>query len=560
MAGMIRTFLSLVLCLAAAAPAAAKDYRADRFDVRIEVQPGGSLEVTETIVFTFVDGTFREVFRTIPTRRTDGIEFFSASMDGVVLPQGGGVGQVEVRRKNGLRVTWKFAPTSTSTHTFELSYLARGVVRQEGGDELLEWAALPREHAYRIDASRVDLLYPAEPLRDAAVSERRVDGGVTAERSPLTTTVLASDIRRNGRFVIALPFARGVVLDGPPMWQARQAAHRARLPLWLTLAGGVLATSLMVLFGMRQSDDQPRRERRLEWTSLIPPEPLAPAMAGALVSNGSARIQHAMATIFSLAERGIVTIREEPRRTWGQRHFVIQRTRAGEHLSAHEETALDIIFAKASGAEASVPVGKARGYLTRHWSRFSKALAGDLGQAGLTDAGRIAHRRRYLVAGVALTGLALVAFGGCLTLLDAYGAYPMIVPLALEAGSLVSFMLTAAHTPLSNDGVLRAEQWRAYKKHLRDPQLIESRWGASGPAEARILPYAVALGLASAWAKFMKKEKVQTPAWFHAASQPDAAPAFSVFIATGGAGGHGGGASGGAGAGGAAGGGASGAS
>ena len=118
----------------------------------------------------------------------------------------------------------------------------------------------------------------------------------------------------------------------------------------------------------------------------------------------------------------------------------------------------------------------------------------------------------------------------------------------------------STHTPLSNEGVRRAQLWRAYKKHLSDPEAIESRWGSSGPAEARILPFAVALGLASAWAKFMKKSKGQTPAWFHAASHGDAGAAFSVFIATGGAGAHGGGAHGGGGiAGGVAGGGASGA-
>ena len=58
--------------------------------------------------------------------------------------------------------------------------------------------------------------------------------------------------------------------------------------------------------------------------------------------------------------------------------------------------------------------------------------------------------------------------------------------------------------------------------------------------EARILPYAVALGLSSAWAKFMKKSKGPTPAWFHALSHGDPGTAFSVFIATGGAGAHGG--------------------
>ena len=140
---MLRTCLTLLLCLAAV-PAAAREYRATRFDARVEVQQGGALRVTETVVFTFVDGTFREVFRTIPTRRTDGIEFVSAAMDGVVLPRGTAAGQVDVRRKNGLRVTWHFPPTSGSTRSFELSYIARGVVRYEDDHELLAWMALPR--------------------------------------------------------------------------------------------------------------------------------------------------------------------------------------------------------------------------------------------------------------------------------------------------------------------------------------------------------------------------------------------------------------------------------
>jgi hypothetical protein len=127
----------------------------------------------------------------------------------------------------------------------------------------------------------------------------------------------------------------------------------------------------------------------------------------------------------------------------------------------------------------------------------------------------------------------------------------------LLVASILSFIFMSAHTPLSNDGVRRAQQWRAYKRHLSDPGAIEARWGSSGPAEARILPYAVALGLASAWSKFMKKTKGRTPAWFHAATHGEAGTSFSVFIATGGAGAHGGG--GGAGGGGVAGGGSSGA-
>jgi hypothetical protein len=554
---MWRTCLTLLLCLAAV-PAAAKEYRASRFDARVDVQKGGALRVTETVAFTFVDGTFREVFRTIPTRRTDGIEFVSASMDGVVLPLGTAAGQVDVRRRNGLRVTWHFPPTSGSTHTFELSYIARGVVRHEDDHELLAWMALPREHSYAIDESRVDVIVPVEPAREAAVNAHRVDGGLTVERGALTTTVRANSIRRNGRFTVTIPFARGAVLDGPPAWQAHQVAQLETMPEWLAGGGAVFALSLMLLFAMRQSGDHPLRERHVEWTSLIPPEPLPPAVAGALASNGQPQLQHAMAAIFALADRGIVTIREEPKRTLGQRHFLIQRTRAGDHLSPHEEAVLDVIFAKASGAEASVTIAKARSYLTRHWSRVSKAILAELAVGGLTDEGRIAHRRRYMLTGTILMMMALVASAAGILLVREFGGWPFLVPVGFVLGGLAAFIFMSAQTPLSNDGVRRADHWHAYKRHLKDPQGIETRWGSSGPAEARILPYAVALGLASAWARFMKKGRARAPSWFHAASQPDAGPAFSVFIATSGAGAHGGGGSGAGG--GAAGGGASGAS
>ena len=551
-----RLLVTALLILTAAGSAAAADYHATRFDARIEVQPGGDLRVTETIVFAFTDGTFREVFRTIPTRRTDGIEFISASMDGMVLPPGDDPGQVEVRRKNGLRVTWHFAPLKNAVHTFEMTYVARGVVSQDGREERLEWMALPREHNYRIETSRVEVAVPADPLRPAQVSDHRVDGGLTVERAGGTITVLASNMRRNGRFTISIPFERGAILDGPPEWQARRAAQMEKMPLWLTAGGGVALACFVLLFGMRQSDDHPPAERQQEWTSLIPPEPIAPAVAGILVTNGQVQLEHAMATIFALADRGIVTIREEPGGRFGGRNFVIQRTRAGEHLLPHEDAVLDVIFAKSTGAEASVSVAKARSYLTSSWSRFKQALMGEVADAHITDPARLAQRRRYMMLGIVLLALAGAAALTCILLVDTYGGWPLFIPLGFAIGAIASFIVMSAHTPLSNDGVRRAQQWRAYKKHLSDPQGIEARWGSSGPAESRLLPYAVALGLASAWSKFMKKSKGHTPAWFHAAAHSDASPAFSILIATGGAGAHGSGAPG---VGGAAGGGASGA-
>jgi hypothetical protein len=266
-----------------------------------------------------------------------------------------------------------------------------------------------------------------------------------------------------------------------------------------------------------------------------------------------------MATLFSLAERGLLVIREQPRGRFGQRHFVLERAARTAHLTPHEEAALAVAFGATEAA--SVPLSKARSHFTRpsRWREFKSAVMRELAEADLLDPRRQASRRRFTKVGVAFLILAVLAIAPSLFLVREHGGWPFLVPAALGLVSLVSFIIMGAQTPLSNNGVRRAEQWRAFKKHIAQPQDIEPRWGAAGSAEARILPVAIALGLAAAWSKYLKKRNAHTPAWFHAASGLDSGQAFATFVAYGGAGAHGGSGAG-AGAGGAAGGGASGAS
>jgi hypothetical protein len=555
---LARALLVAVICLFSVAPAAAKEYYASRFDSRIEVLRGGALRVTETLVFHFTEGTFREVFRTIPTRRTDGIAFLSASMDGQMLPQGEGPGTVRIRRQDGLRVEWRFGPVGPSTHTFELTYLARGVVYESEGVDLLEWRALPRQHDYRIASSTVEILVPQQPVRAPALETRRIDGdsGVSVREGALVAR--ADEIRRNGSFVVSAALPAHSVLDGPPAWQARRASQLERMPMWATSAGLVMVGGFILLFALSRSYEGPPGEHRVEWASMIPPESLSPAVAGALVSNGQPQLEHAMATLFALAERGILVIREEPKGMFGQRHFTLEQVRRAGPIAPHEEAALSVAFG--SKESTTVALSKARSNFTRpsRWREFKSAVMRELDEAGLLDARRQASRRRFGKAGIGLMLLAVVAAAPCLLLVDEHGGWPFLVPLAIMMVAIVSFIIMSSQTPLSNNGVRRAEQWRAFKKHIADPQEIEPRWGAAGSAEARILPIAIALGLAAAWSKYLKKRNAQTPAWFHAASGLESGHAFATFVATSGAGAHGGGA--GAGAGGAAGGGASGAS
>jgi Predicted membrane protein (DUF2207) len=532
---MLRMSGGVLLALVLAAPAAANEYRAERFDSRIEVLKGGDLRITETIVFRFEEGTFKTVFRVIPTRRTDGVEFVSAAMDGTEFPQGKGPGHVSVKRKDGLRVDWTFAPVRASTHTFELTYVARGVVRVEGDADVMTGLALPKEHKYVIDRSAIDVILPADPLSPPSVSARRVENSRT-EMRPGHVLISATDIGRNGWIELSIPLPRGSVLEAPPAWQQRRWEHDSYRNPALLASAFILLGAVILIFGMRQGYDSPPRDITAPDAFSGPPDPLPPALAGALSANGSAKSEHAFGTLFALAQRGVLAVEEE-RGLWGTRSFRLVRQRSPERLAPHEQAAIDTIFSGKAAQDEHITLSKAHSHLTLRFSRFRKVLWRELVSAGLIDQGRAQVQKNYQAVGVALLVLALVGLLPVAWRLQQYGPWWFFISVALFVASIGSFIAAGAHTPLSNEGVRRAASWRAYRKFLRELPADGGRreaWHADH-SPSKLLPFAIALGLGMVWSKLYKNRGTELPAWFHAMSGVDAHRSFVAFVSVGGA-------------------------
>ena len=522
----MRTLLAalfVIVSLAGASPAHASSYTAERFDSRIDVLAGGSLRVTETIVFRFESGTFTKVFRTIPSRNTDGLEVIGASMDGVDMSEGEGAGHITRRRQNGLRVEWHFAPVGPSTHTFVLSYAVAGVGHKADGGDLVGWIALPKEHNYAIEKTTIEMNLPAVPAGEPVVEVHRV-GQSDPDADGTRVTVQASDIGKNGWVDVQLRFADGAIIDRPPQWQQRGLDQRQYLTPSLIAAGVVLFAGFVLLFGLRQSYDSPPRDVQAPRTFSGPPDSLAPALAGALAANGRVRVEHAMSALFSLAARGVVAIREEPHRRLGITRFTISRTRSAP-VSLHEQALLDSMFKGSPDGPAEL--NQARSRVMRGFRGFRQAVLSELQDAGMLDGARKRLQSRYLRLAAVFGALAVVSVMPAIALVERFGPAPMLVSLAIGIVAFASLMYGFAHTPLSNEGVRRAESWRAFQKHLRSvPNELS-------PVD--LLPFAVALGLANAWAKLFKSRGVPLPTWFQAASH-DPNKGFATFVAYGGAG------------------------
>src|SRR4051812_14890854 len=194
-AAAISLFAAAALLVALIASAAGPgDYKAQRFDVVLTPQRG-DLEVSETITFEFQSGTFRKVWRDLPTARTDGIEVTEARMDGAVMPLGEGGGPVGVGRGSRIRVQWNFAPVGPSVHTFALRYRARGVATRDGASDILRWRALPGEPRYTTEASRITVVADQASVRDTGVE--RV-ASISSAASSEGRTFDLMDVRPNG--------------------------------------------------------------------------------------------------------------------------------------------------------------------------------------------------------------------------------------------------------------------------------------------------------------------------------------------------------------------------
>jgi hypothetical protein len=119
-------------------------------------------------------------------------------MDGVALPAGEEAGQVEVKGASPIRITWHFAPTTDSTHTYTLSYRVNGVVRQDGNADLLLWQALPDDHEYAIGSSTVRIHYPADVALLGAPEVRQGQASVETGDGAATFTARTSPPTRRG--------------------------------------------------------------------------------------------------------------------------------------------------------------------------------------------------------------------------------------------------------------------------------------------------------------------------------------------------------------------------
>jgi hypothetical protein len=516
---VVLVLAGLLVLLARPVTAAEKDYWAEQFDTEITVEEGGSLLVRETVTYYFVGEPYTYIFREVPTDHTDGVTILEARLDGERLPAGTAAGHVEIAGRDPIRVTWHMAPTVNRSRTVELVYRMAGVVRQGEGSDLLRYQILPDEYDFFVESGNHVLSYPGAAT---LIGQPRVTAGqATLTVSGQEVEIAGTGYEANDPLVVELSFRPGSIITEPPAWQARQQAQRSLSPWWLVLGVSIMLAGAagLIYFWQRY---QPTPRGRSAGKVYEPPTDLAPALAGMLTNSGlGPGWPQALATLFSLADRGILTIAERAAEKWYRsRDFVVELAQEPPaDLLPHEARLLELLFETKKGPTGSVTMSELGGRISsRQWKAFVEAQQAELKGAGLIDQGRQQAKRRLNIAGLLLL---FASLGGILLVIP-WGPWALAVPFSLFAVSVAALIGAGAYRPLSEEGAQLADRWQRFRAYLE--AISRGKAATTRPdLFERYLAYAAGFDLLSRWAKHYEKEADTTiPTWFHAASAASA--------------------------------------
>lgn len=526
---LISTLLLLLLLVPLSVPVAAQEkaYSADRFDVDVVIEEGGSLLVTESVVYRFVGGPFTFIFRELPTDHTDGLTVLESSVDGRSAPQGTAAGQLEISGRNPIRLTWHFEPTSNTTRTVVLRYRVDGVVRQGSSGDEMRWQALPDEYDFAIAGSTVTVRWPVglQPVAEPVV----LAGNPRVSVNNNLATFSLQNLSPNNPLVVSLTYPAGSLISEPPAWQATRQAQNAQAPYWIG-AGLFIFLAGVAAIGAQLRGVSPRVDRR--GITYNPPAKMPPGLASALLTPGSgASWASALGTLFDLAEQGVLEIDESPEQKWYRKYdFIIRLLERPSTLQPHQEALLDLLFTSKNGPVKTIKFSDLQNVVTsRRWKHFSESVKAELKAAHIFSDVRQRRRKRLMASGLLLLFVGVASL--LLLALPGVGPAASAVSFALMGVGVIAVISGAAISPLTDEAAQEAAAWQQFSNYLKG--VSRGKQAVDSPNMfIKYLSFAAAFGLLHPWSRYFEKEGwMEVPPYFKALPGSSPADSMAAFVA-----------------------------
>lgn len=514
--------LAAGLCLAAILfPARAqgqRSWRLESFDVLLEVQPDGSLTVTETLQPRFV-GSYNGIFRTIPVdyRTPEGFNYkLFVDLLSVIDDTGKDLRCETSREGHYIKYKIWIPGARDTTKTVLLTYRVENAIRYFDEHDELYWNVTGTEWPVPIDsAGAVIKLPPAAAGPNLRAAAYTGTYGSTASDADVEITGSQVSIRakrglsyREGLTVV-VGWDKGVVAKPGAValaWRFLRANWMFGLPLVVFL--------LMFWLWYKRGKD-PRLSEPI-MVLYEPPEKLTPGEVGTLVDN-TPDMRDITATLVDLAVRGYLRIEEgeEKGLLWKTRDYTFRLLKPDskwDELKEHERELLRGLFTNPGHPGATVSLSSLENEFYRELPEIREALFDQLISSRYYTHNPQKVRNLYLGLGFAVAAVAAVLLASWAA---RSGTSTLTAILSgISSGLIVlifAFVMPArtVHGARARNQVLGFEEFmnRAEKDHfarlVNSPQMFD-----------KYLPYAMALGVEGKWARAFENIYKQPPEWY----------------------------------------------
>lgn len=508
--------LVVVLALVLAGCGQEKTYTWQHISSDVQVQADGTLDVTETLTLRYTGGPFTFAYRDLALDRMDAVRNVQVFSDGQSFQQvdddeSETPGTFSQTEDDGvLKIRWVYPPASDTTQTFTLRYTVDGAVRREGATDSV-WVSVvfpERDAVVEQAEGRIRLPVPVEAQRLLASAPDAI-GMVTPE--PNGARVTASNLAPDNELSLRLAFPAGIVAGTVPQWQQTsdaQTQYDTTTRPFIELAAGAGALVLLLIgsgaalmWYRRHRDPQPLSVAGVVRT---PPDDLMPGLAAALCNQPLGNT--IAATMFDLANRGFLTLRDGEKQ-WGQTPVIATRQlRDGRDLSGYERQSMSMLFGDADERELS------KSDLVTKQHMLTQPLADALVEHGLIDAERRAQRKPAFAVFVFAAVLGFVGFIVGAVFAERYGTLLILPGLALLLVGVAWLIGALAVQGLTPAGASARANWQAFGTALR------TQSGDLPMSFGDLLPFAAAFGHAQ---RLVQSRKTEAPPVWFASSSPN---------------------------------------
>jgi len=492
------------------------------FETDLTVQADADLLVEERITVDFLEPR-HGIYRAIPIRYTDPRGYlYSLNIRVLEVTDGEGRRVPLAVSHQGRYINIRIGDANRTVHGtvhYTLRYRARNALGHFAEHDEIYWNATGNEWNAPIRRASATVRLPARLPADSLQVDAFI--GRFAQREPGTSAVLEPGVVRFTSpralqelegLTVAVAWPRGHVA-------APSSGRRALRFLgdnWVLLAPLAVLIGLWTIYRRRGRD--PRGPEAVV-VRYEPPPGVTPGEIGTLVDE-RVDLRDVTATLVDLAVRGYLVIRIERREMLfglGHRSETIFESTGKDRsdLLAHESALLTGLFASGDVVEASAL--RQKFYL--HLPGIRSALYARLVTQGHFRSHPETVRRTTVVSGIAAWLLVFIA--GMLWAKARGGIFPhaLIVPLIAGTLSAIPFFVFAPAMPRRTASGVRLRAWalgfEEFVERVEGEQLERDR--ARNVFEG-LLPYAMALGIASRWARRFEGVYDRPPAWFQGPS------------------------------------------